>query len=57
MKASHSPSGDQRGREAELGADVAGQERGDSPGAPIVASQICVRFSLLSGSKIDSRTT
>ena len=57
MNASHSPSGDQRGREAELGADVAGHERGTAPGAPIVDSQICVRYSLVSGSRIDSRMT
>ncbi len=55
MKRSHSPSGDQRGRVADVGDEVSGQDRLPSPW--IVESQICVRYSLLSGSKTDSRTT
>ncbi len=59
MKASHCPSGDQRGFEADDGPEVACHGRWTPPAAfpGIVDSQICVRYSLFSGSKTESRTT
>ncbi len=47
------PSGDQRGCVADDSPNVAGQDSRPS----VVASQICVRYSLRSGSITDSRTT